>query len=65
MASSLPLLFFIAMKDLNKCAASEASTERVFSAEGVFHNDLTNRTDNDLTQARVRVKWHQADNAFK
>jgi hypothetical protein len=76
-ASSLPLLFFIAMKDLNKCAASEASTERVFSAEGVFHNDLTNRTDNDLTQARVRVKWHQegakrrklmadaADNAFK
>jgi hypothetical protein len=58
-AADLPILRFLAIGDLGKCAASEASTERVFSSEASVHDRTANLQQNDKTTARIRLGWEK------
>ena len=51
----LPLLSFLALGVLGKCAASEAAAERLFSSEGTIHDSLRNRLSPAVVEQMVRV----------
>ena len=55
--ADIPALFVLYYV-LSCCAASEAGVERLFSTEGLFHDDVRSSISPVITKAVIRTRWN-------